>query len=67
MKERKHQTSDYEMTLERLEAAIENIDPDTTVSLDDVFRMAGIMNTNRAVRAATTMLLLKYGIAIQKG
>lgn len=63
MKKCKHQTSDYEMTLERLETAIESIDPDTTVSTDDVFRMAGITNINRAVRAAATMLLMKYGIA----
>lgn len=63
MKERKHQPNDYELTLERLETAIEGIDPDTTVSMDDVFLMAGITNTNRAVRAAATMLLLKYGIA----
>lgn len=63
MKELKHQTSDFAMTLERLEAVIEGIDPDTTVSMNDVFSMAGLTNTNKAITAAATMLLLKYGIA----
>ena len=63
MKKIKHQPSGYEKTLEKLETTIEAIDPDTTVSMCDVFSMAGVTDTNKAIRAAATMLLLKYGIA----